>query len=360
MKNYKTYCSWSTNGYNFLWILISVAIISCSKKNYPAASAYTFETSDTVPDYSNLNYWAAHPWKKNTSDSIPKPLRKRFKKDSSVDVFFIHPTTLTSQKNTEWNAAINNAVINAKTDYTTILYQASVFNESCRVFAPRYRQAHLNSFFIPEEESEKYFDTAYADVRNAFEYYLTHYNKGNPIIIASHSQGTRHAARLLKEFFENKPLKDQLVCAYIPGLPVAENYFTTLLPCTDSTATGCFVSWRTFKRGYTEPTFVAKENFKVVVINPLSWTRDTLLVPSSKNYGGVLLKYNKLIPHVVNANIHNNVLWTSKPDIFGKIFLKKKNYHAGDINLFYMNIRQNVKTRINYYKRKKISDPAQQ
>jgi hypothetical protein len=136
------------------------------------------------------------------------------------------------------------------------------------------------------------------------------------------------------------------VCAYIIGLPVPENYFTSLQPCTNPLATGCFVSWRTYKNGYTEPNFVAKENFKAVVVNPLSWTTDTLLIPSSKNDGGVLLKFNKIIPHTVNAVIHQNILWTCKPNMFGKIFFTKKNFHVGDINLFYMNIRENVKTRI--------------
>jgi len=349
MKNYKTYSLWRTNRQNFLFILIPFVFFSCTKKNYSSKAAYQFNAADKLPDYSHLYYWAAHPWKKNTSDSIPKPLRATYKKDSSADVFFIYPTTLTSKKDQRWNAPIDDASINAKTDNSTILYQASVFNESCRIFAPRYRQAHIRAFFIPEKESEKYFDTAYEDIRNAFVYYLQHYNGGRPIIIASHSQGTKHAARLLKEFFENRPLQNKLICAYIIGLPVPENYFTTLKPCNDSGATGCVVSWRTFKRGYTESNYVAKENFKAIVVNPLSWTTDTLLVPSSKNYGGVLLKFNKIIPHTVNANIHNNVLWTSKPNIFGKLFITKKNYHIGDINLFYMNIRQNVKTRISAF-----------
>lgn len=352
MKNYKTYSLWRTNRYKFLWILISFVVFSCSKKNYSSYPAYQFHATNKLPDYSDLNYWAAHPWKKNTSDSVPKPLRHYYKKDSSADVFFIYPTTLTSATDQRWNADIDDALINAKTDYSTILYQSSVFNESCRIFAPRYRQANIKSFYIPEEQSIKYFDTAYSDIRNAFIYYIKNFNGGRPIIIASHSQGTKHAARLLKEFFEDKPLQDKLVCAYIIGLPVPENYFTSIKPCTDSTATGCFVSWRTFKRGYTEPNFIAKENFKAVVINPLSWTRDTLLIPSSKNYGGILLKFNKLVPYTVDANIHNNILWTSKPNIFGKMFFTKKNYHVGDINLFYMNIRQNVKTRINAYWKK--------
>lgn len=73
---------------------------------------------------------------------------------------------------------------------------------------------------------------------------------------------------------------------------------------------------------------------------------DTLPVSSAKNNGGVLLKFDKIVPHVVSAQIHNNVLWSSKPNVFGKIFFTQTNFHVGDINLFYMNIRENVKERI--------------
>ncbi len=310
---------------------------------------YGFTSTDGKPDYSKLYYWAAHPWKNDRSDSVPKPLRQNFTKDSSADVFFIHPTTLTAKDDERWNAPIDDAFINAKTDYSTILYQASVFNEQCRVFAPRYRQAHIRAFFTADKAADTAFEMAYEDVKAAFEYYLQHYNNGHPIIIASHSQGTKHAARLLKEYFEGKPLQNKLVCAYIIGLPVPENYFSSIPPCKDAGSTGCIVSWRTFKSGYTEPNFVAKENFKAVVINPLSWTTDTIHISSSQNKGGVLLKFNKLVPHAVDAQIHNNVLWTGKPNVFGKIFFTKKNFHVGDINLFYMNIRENVKYRIAAY-----------
>ena len=98
-----------------------------------------------IPDYNKPVYWAAHPWKSDPSDSLPELLLTD-KNDSLVDVFFIHPTTYTGTRQ-EWNADINNAYINAKTDYSSILYQASVFNQHCRIFAPRYRQAHLSAFF---------------------------------------------------------------------------------------------------------------------------------------------------------------------------------------------------------------------
>jgi hypothetical protein len=349
MKKYKSYFLLHTNLIPFLLIILLFALNSCSKKNFAYLPAYQFKSIDGKPDYSDLHYWAAHPWKKDPSDSVPQPLRASYVQDSAVDVFFIYPTTLTSGKDTSWNAAIDDAKINAKTDYSTILYQASVFNEQCRVFAPRYRQAHYRAFFTKDSIAAPYFDIAYNDIRNAFLYYLEHFNNGRPFIIASHSQGTKHAARLIKEFIEGKSLSNRFVCAYIIGMPIQENYFTVLKPCKDAASTDCYISWRTFKRNYEGPEFIAKENFKSVVINPLTWTSDSVYVPAYLNKGGILLKFNKLAPHVVSTQVHHNILWSSKPNFFGKIFLTSKNYHIGDINLFYMNIRENVRTRINAF-----------
>ena len=308
-----------------------------------------FTSKDGKPDYSNLHYWAAHPWKKTNADSLPALLAGTARSDSSVDVFFLHPTTLTDDNDSRWNAPIDDAGINAATDYSTILYQASVFNEQSRIFAPRYRQAHIRSFFVADSVAAPYFEVAYEDIRAAFLYYLEHFNNGHPIIIAAHSQGTKHAGRLLKEFFENKPLQQKLVCAYLVGMPVPADYFSSLPPCRDSTATGCFVSWRTLRKGYEGPDFVLKENYPVIVVNPLSWTTDSSFVPSSANKGGVLKNFKKIVPEVVSAQIHRHVLWASKPNVPGKFLLTMKNFHVGDINLFYMNIRQNVHTRIASY-----------
>ncbi|MEP6711202.1 MAG: DUF3089 domain-containing protein [Ferruginibacter sp.] len=325
---------------------------SCSKKNFANKPEYQFKSPDGKPDYSDLNYWAAHPWKWDPSDSVPKPLRKNYTKDSTVDVFFIYPTTLSDAKDGRWNAPIDDAVLNAKTDYSTILYQASAFNEQCRIFAPRYRQANLKSFYTGEKTTAtKAFELAYADVKAAFEYYLQHYNNGRPIIIAAHSQGTIHAGRLLKEFFEGKPLYNKLVCAYVIGMPTPENYFTSIPSCKDSLATGCFVGWRSFHKDYTAD-YIAKENFKSLVTNPLLWTSDTTYAPAALNKGGVLINFNKVTTKVVDAQIHNNVLWTSKPKFFGNVFLTKKNYHIADINMFYINIAKNVKTRIKMFWKK--------
>jgi hypothetical protein len=334
-------------GIIFILSLFSLSwVVSCSRQISGQKINYEFQSKNHQPDYGNLNYWAASPFKYDPSDNIPEGLNDN-SKDTLADVFFIYPTTYTdAQMPDGWNADINDEEINKKTDNSTILYQASVFNKYCRVFSPRYRQANIRAFYTDDKQkANEAFDTAYEDVRNSFEYYLQHYNHGRPIIIASHSQGTLHAGRLLKEFFENKPLQKQLVCAYIVGLPVFTNYFAELKPCRDSTATGCFVSWRTFEDGYEAP-YVEKETRKAYVINPLTWTMDTTMATGSLNKGGVLRDFNKVIPDLVHAQIHGNVLWVNKPKFFGNIFLKTKNYHIADYNLFYKNIRENVGTRI--------------
>jgi hypothetical protein len=299
-------------------------------------------------DYGDIQNWAAHPWKHDPSDSLPKALQANYALDSSVDVFFIHPTSYIQKTFDQWNASLQDSLLNKKTDESSILYQASVFNASCRVFAPRYRQANLKAFYLDSLTAKPYFDTAYADIQTAFQYYLEHFNGGRPIIIASHSQGTLHAARLLKAFFDGQNLNNKLVCAYLIGLPVPINYFTHIKPCTNEFATGCFVSWRTYKDGYI-PERVSQESFKAVVVNPLTWTMGDSIASADLNKGAILRNFNKIVPHAVNAQVHGNVLWSSKPDVPGKIFFTQKNYHIGDINLFYMNIRENVATRIRLF-----------
>jgi hypothetical protein len=47
-------------------------------------------------------------------------------------------------------------------------------------------------------------------VKDAFEYYLKNYNNGRPIIIAGHSQGSGHGARILKDYLMEKNFKSYL------------------------------------------------------------------------------------------------------------------------------------------------------
>ncbi|TDO26317.1 DUF3089 domain-containing protein [Sediminibacterium goheungense] len=332
--------------------LILILLYGCSNGYHKFESQYALPSS--VPDYGNLEYWAAHPYKKDPSDSIPRPLRKMYLADSSIDIFFIHPTTYTDNARPfGWNAPIENAALAAKTDYSTILYQASIFNASGRIFAPRYRQANLGAYF-PVTAADtvaalQAFEIAYADVKAAFSYYLSHYNNGRPIIIATHSQGTTHGKRLVKEFFDGTALQKKLVAAYLVGIPVEKNWFTQLKACETANETGCILSWRTFKEGY-KPDYVLHEKVPAIVTNPLTWSRTDTIAPRKINMGSVVTGFNSLVKKVAEANNAGGVIWTPKPRFFGNIFFTTKNYHIGDYNLYYLSVRENVKERIKAYK----------
>jgi hypothetical protein len=329
-----------------LFEVAALLFIACASFAQPPVT----DSLSVQIDYSKLSNWAAHPWKNDPSDSVPEPLRNDYHADSSVDIFFIHPTTYTNwERPFGWNAPVDDTLLNKKTDESTILYQASIFNEAGRVFAPRYRQANLSAYFTQDTTTAlAAFDQAYEDVKAAFQYYLDHYNNGRPIIIASHSQGTTHAKRLLKEFFEGTALQHQLVAAYLVGMAVEPDYFTSIPVCKTPGETGCICSWRTFKEDF-EPLYVQQEKFTAVVTNPLTWDINTPVASRSENKGAVLLKFNKIIPHPVNAEVHDGVLWVEKPHFFGNVFYTNKNYHIGDYNLFYMNVRENAKERIDAF-----------
>lgn len=327
-------------------IFLCFLFLSCSDKYLPFKKNYQFKSPDGNPDYSSLDYWAAHPWKWDPSDSIPLPFRND-SRDTVMDVFFLHPTMYTMKKKmNKMNADIDDNYLNAKTDYSTILYQASVFNQHARIFAPRFREAHISAYFTKDTiKSKKAFDLAYEDIKKSFKYYLDHYNDGRPVIIASHSQGTTHALRLLKEYFENKPLQKQLVAAYIIGMGIPKEYFTELKICEEPEQTGCLCGWRTFRRGYS-PYYVKRENGNSLITNPLTWRTDETFAPRNTNKGSILYNFNKLFPATAGGRIRQNVLWIRKPKFRGGFFYFTRNYHIADINLFYANLRENVQARM--------------
>ena len=299
------------------------------------------------PDYSDLKFWAASPHKVDASDQVPIFLKDE-KQDLQADVFFIYPTIYDNDADTaSWNAWLGDDKLNAEIDNTTILLQASVFNGSCRVYAPRYRQANMKVFYkMGTPRATEAFDLAYADVRSAFQYYLKYENNKRLIVIAGHSQGAFHAIRLLKEFFDGTPLQKQLVCAYIPGYGIKQQEFISIPVGEKPEQTGCFVGWRTYMKGEM-PKKTESESTNAVCVNPLSWSTSTALI-SPEMHKGIMFGFDSIVQHTLSAEIEPTakILWVDVPDQLKEALENKKDLHRYDINLFWMNIRENVKLRI--------------
>ncbi len=304
-------------------------------------------TPPTAPDYSNRDHWAALPDKKDFADVLPDDTVTDRQANAAVDVFFIHPTSFLA-KDSMWNADLADSVVNRNTDEYVMKNQASVFNGSAKIYAPRYRQAHVKAYYNVENGGRDALMLAYTDVRHAFEYYLKHYNKGRPIIIASHSQGTTHAIWILKEYFDGKELADKLVAAYMPGMPVRRDSFDHLQPCTAADDLHCFLSWGTYSKGHY-PESYDWWNKGAVVTNPITWSVDSGYNAKDQHLGILYYNYKFKYKNTIRVSTNNGILWMRKPSVWFKYFLWKKNYHAADYNLYWLNIRQNVHDRVQQY-----------
>lgn len=332
---------------------------------HPPREHFDATKAPSAPDYSQARFWAALPDAAGASASAPKGVSAIDPRAAQVDVFFIHPTTFFS--NSQWNQPLDDADTNARTDKGTIRNQASVFNGCCRIYAPRYRQMTFSGYLQPSNDSKAALDLAYSDVKRGFEYYLAHYNHGRPFIIASHSQGSRHARILVEQMIDGSKLRNQLVAAYIIGNWIDRDWFDhlkTIKPCEHADDVGCVVTWSTLadgadgqaqreafaKRSDIDGDLAAKKfaQRQFVCINPLSWSAGNALAPAKLDLGGWVYgrgdNPRPPDPGLVSARCEDGALYVSRPDdiAYRIALLPGGNYHNYDYQLAYMNIRANA------------------
>jgi hypothetical protein len=301
-----------------------------------------------APDYSKEEHWASLPSKKDKADlTIPNTAVSDRQPEAKADVFYVHPTTY--RTGPTWNAKLKLRHVNKRTDRLAMCYQASAFNGSCRVYAPRYRQAALITYIEKKGNAPKVFDLAYQDVKHAFIYYLKNYNNGRPFIIASHSQGTDHSIRLINEFIKkDSALYERFIVAYLVGRPITTNSVIAIPPCDSAKQCKCFNSWNAVPWG--DSLLFRKKTEPQVTVNPLTWKRDTAYASNNLNLGGLPLNYGFIDVGVCDAKIApNGLLWIHRPKYRSNrdyLYIESNSFHTVEYNLFYMNIRENVKQRV--------------
>ena len=331
-----------------LILVILITLSSCKifklvpeDKNIPHYS-FTTDLVGSAPEYSQLKYWAEHPKKDVHYAVLPKNYEdSQYLENPKIDVFFIHPTLYL--KGDRWNADVNDKKLNKTICNTAIKNQASIFSGIATIYAPHYRQMHIQSYSdLPN--GYQALEIAYEDIESSFLYYWKHINKGGKFIIAGHSQGATLGELLLKKvILQNDSIKNQLLLAYLPGMPI--KVISEDLPaCTSPNQMACFLSWRTLEEGYLPELWPSGDSISCV--NPISWRTDTTKSIREEHLG-ILFRNHKIhYPHSVVVYNHKGVVWMKTPKIPFARFYKMKNYHIADYNLFWINIRNNLRNRL--------------
>ena len=151
----------------FALALALVCLTGCGP--VPAENTAPEDTSAAKTAYDQAENWAY------LDTGAPK----------SADVFFLCPTVYAGAEDA-YNLSLDDQ--ETKENFVgAINMEKDIYPAACRFFAPYYRQVGLNVYELPEEEQDPYFSLAYQDVKDAFLYYLDHYNQGQPILLAGFS-----------------------------------------------------------------------------------------------------------------------------------------------------------------------------
>ncbi len=263
-------------GYTNRYELMRVAITMQLKPEAP----FDAERVPEAPDYASLDAWAAHPGKDDPADQLPAGLAAP--RNPAAAVFFVHPTTYIDKAG--WNQALGDSAADWITDNRVLRNQASTFTGCCDVFAPRYRQATIFSFLDETGSGEQALDLAYEDVRVAFQQFRQTVGPRRPFILAGHSQGTLHAARLLREEIALSLAKRRLVAAYLVGFSITEGDLGGVGMCLDATDTGCVVGWNSVD-GDNDGLYPGETD--LICTNPLSWHVGAGRAGHELNLGGI-------------------------------------------------------------------------
>ena len=316
---------------------------SCGIQNIPTynyelknpVDDFDFEKNSFDLDYNDPKNWSFRCDVDDEREILPKNYKTKNEKKIDLSVFYIHPTSLFSSQ--DWNADTSHFVNN---DFIKLCIenQASVFAGITDLYAPHYREMHIHSY-TDTVNGYKAYDLAYNDILNAFKYFISNIKTDN-YIIASHSQGTNHAKRLINEYIsKNDGIFNRLVLSYLIGMDVSINEIPIEI-CEHPKQLNCFLNWRSFNNNYYPKNWNYGLNY--VSVNPITFSLD-FEESIKKDHMGILLPNQKIyFKKSITAINEQGLLWVNVP----KNFITKKfisnSYHRADFNLFWVNIRQNL------------------
>jgi hypothetical protein len=328
-----------------------------------AANAY----EDSALWYSRPGIGTRDParWQPAYAAESPPPPPATSEPAPPFAVFFVHPTSYLNRAS--WNAPVENGG-DAEAERIARIYlrgMASAFNAASEIWAPRYRQATMGAFLTDAPEGKRALDAAYADVREAYRYFLSSVAPDTPIVLAGHSQGALHLKRLIAEEVKGSPAAARVAAAYLIGWPLSTEHDLPAMglpACATAMQAGCILSWSSFAEPADPASLLAlyartpaldgaaPGSSPILCTNPLTGTPGGA-APASANRGTLVpegsLEKGALVTGLVPARCdRRGLLLIGPPPEMGSYVLPGNNYHVYDIPLFWANTRADAARRV--------------
>jgi hypothetical protein len=236
-------------------------------------------------NYADANSWLCRPGQHDACDvdlttTVIAPGGKLSREiwtadaNAPVDCFYVYPTVST-------DPTPNSDMIADEAERNVIKQQFARFASKCRAYAPMYRQITLAGLrAILSGSGSLDHGLQYDDVRDAWNYYLEHDNRGRGFVLVSHSQGSFILSRLIREEIDGKPVQARMVSAILLGTTLAVprgqdvgGAFQQVPLCRSSSQTGCVITYASFRSTAPPPANtlfgkVAEKDMTAACTNP--------------------------------------------------------------------------------------------
>jgi hypothetical protein len=234
-----------------------------------AALAPLFQTAPaaTPNDYATAVSWLCRPGASGACDvdltttvvaADGTLTRETWTADPNapIDCFYVYPTVST-------DPGVNSDMTADPAELNVVRHQFARFGSKCRTYAPLYRQITLAGLrrvmaggAAPALDSGLAFD----DVRDAWNYYLEHDNKGRGVVLIGHSQGSFILMELIRKEIDGKAVQSRLVSAMLLGATLAVprgkdvgGTFQHIPLCRSASQIGCVITYASFRSTVPPP-----------------------------------------------------------------------------------------------------------
>lgn len=232
------------------------------------------DTGDDAPavdhivpmDYAQAGAWLCRPEQQDACEQVAtatsiavdgRLTREAFAPagDPPIDCFYVYPTV-------SRDPTANADAIAGPEEIEIARQQAARFSSVCRVYAPIYRQVTVASLrkMLAGENPGSNRELAYADVKAAWQRYLSTDNQGRGVVLIGHDQGAGLLTRLIAAEIDGKPAQDKLVSAILPGADVEVSdsgsvggSFANVPLCRSADSVRCVIAWSAFREGEGPP-----------------------------------------------------------------------------------------------------------
>jgi len=303
-------------------IILSVVLIQMTE---------SCKNNEDSPAYADDKMWCSKPLKATEATDVfyvvSTNIMHSFKPDGSE--------TFISVLNDEEKAALTSEI-----NYI----HESMFPEKVNFYAPYYHQVTMSALSntdLTKEDLKELSGKAAEEVLDAFNYYMEHFNRGRPFILAGYSQGGIQVRNILAQM--PKEQLSRMVVTYMMGYGIKEEMLANpnFKMATGATDTGVTVSFTSLANLEAKYNIL---NSTDACINPVNWHTDSTSVK--------FVFDNEILTAHVNENHHVVIVdgfhyenhktreWSVNP-------WSKDNYHNFEIYFYAPSIRQNALDRIN-------------